>query len=206
MVSGSLCPLISFLNVSFSVSFVVRGQRPRRGRWPMASPHREIFSVFLVFLVFIVFLVFLVSVPYGAAAQKQTTSLLLLKTVLTFLQAVLSTGQSVERTVYGSRFRKKEWWFWLFTANWVNWHWSLASMLRGATGLTMKPLVWRFLLSLSYLDCHFLCPSWIFFFWSSTRNRVLAATLSRSFWPLALSSFLHNFLTNWGSKFFHVID
>ena len=35
----------------------------------MASPHREIFSVFLVFLVF---LIFLVSVPYGAAAQKQT--------------------------------------------------------------------------------------------------------------------------------------
>ena len=32
MVSGSLCPLISFLDVSFSVSFVVRGQRPRRGR------------------------------------------------------------------------------------------------------------------------------------------------------------------------------
>ena len=48
MVSGSLCPLISFLDVSFSVSFVVRGQRPRRGRWPMASPHREIFSIFLV--------------------------------------------------------------------------------------------------------------------------------------------------------------
>jgi len=23
------------------------GQRPRRGRWPMASPHREIFSVFV---------------------------------------------------------------------------------------------------------------------------------------------------------------
>ena len=32
MVSGSLCPHISFLDVSFSVSFVVRGQRPRRGR------------------------------------------------------------------------------------------------------------------------------------------------------------------------------
>ena len=32
MVSVSLCPLISFLDVSFSVSFVVRGQRPRRGR------------------------------------------------------------------------------------------------------------------------------------------------------------------------------
>ena len=50
MVSGSLCPLISILDVSFSVSFVVRGQRPRRGRWPMASPHRGIFSVFLVFV------------------------------------------------------------------------------------------------------------------------------------------------------------
>ena len=32
MVSGSPCPLISFLDVSYSVSFVVRGQRPRRGR------------------------------------------------------------------------------------------------------------------------------------------------------------------------------
>ena len=32
MVSGSLRPLISFLDVSYSVSFVVRGQRPRRGR------------------------------------------------------------------------------------------------------------------------------------------------------------------------------
>ena len=32
MVSGSLCPLISIVDVSFSVSFVVRGQRPRRGR------------------------------------------------------------------------------------------------------------------------------------------------------------------------------
>ena len=32
MVSGSLCPLISFLDVSYSVSFIVRGQRPRRGR------------------------------------------------------------------------------------------------------------------------------------------------------------------------------
>ena len=32
MVSGSLCPHISFLDVSFSVSFVVRGQRPHRGR------------------------------------------------------------------------------------------------------------------------------------------------------------------------------
>ena len=31
MVSGSLCPLISFLDVSYSVSFAVRGQRPRRG-------------------------------------------------------------------------------------------------------------------------------------------------------------------------------
>ena len=60
MVSGSLCPLISFSNVSFSVSFVVRGQRPRRGRWPMASPHRGIFSVFLVFLVF---------VPVGRASK-----------------------------------------------------------------------------------------------------------------------------------------
>ena len=32
MVSGSPCPLISFLDVHFSASFVVRGQRPRRGR------------------------------------------------------------------------------------------------------------------------------------------------------------------------------
>ena len=32
MVSGSLCPLISFLDVSYLVSFVVRGQRPHRGR------------------------------------------------------------------------------------------------------------------------------------------------------------------------------
>ena len=32
MVSGSLCPLFSFLDVSYSVSFVVRGQRPRRGQ------------------------------------------------------------------------------------------------------------------------------------------------------------------------------
>ncbi len=32
MVSGSPCPLISFLDISFSVSFVVRGQRPHRGR------------------------------------------------------------------------------------------------------------------------------------------------------------------------------
>ncbi len=32
MVSGSLCPLISFSDVSFSVIFLVRGQRPRRGR------------------------------------------------------------------------------------------------------------------------------------------------------------------------------
>ena len=32
MVSGSLCPLISFFDVSYLVSFVVRGQRPRRGR------------------------------------------------------------------------------------------------------------------------------------------------------------------------------
>ena len=30
MVSGSLCPLVSFLDVSYSVSFVVR-QRPSRG-------------------------------------------------------------------------------------------------------------------------------------------------------------------------------
>ena len=29
-VSGTLCPLISFLDVSFLISFVVRGQRPRR--------------------------------------------------------------------------------------------------------------------------------------------------------------------------------
>ena len=32
MVSGSLCPLISVLVVSYSVGFVVRGQRPRRGQ------------------------------------------------------------------------------------------------------------------------------------------------------------------------------
>ena len=32
MVSGSLCPLIGFFDVSYLVSFVVRGQRPRRGR------------------------------------------------------------------------------------------------------------------------------------------------------------------------------
>ena len=32
MVTGSPCPLISFLDVYFSDSFVVRGQRPRRGR------------------------------------------------------------------------------------------------------------------------------------------------------------------------------
>ena len=32
MVSGSLCPHISFLDVSYSVSFVVRGQRPHRGQ------------------------------------------------------------------------------------------------------------------------------------------------------------------------------
>ena len=38
MVSGSPCPLISFINVSFSVIFVVRGQRPRRGQWPMVPP------------------------------------------------------------------------------------------------------------------------------------------------------------------------
>ena len=30
MVSGSLCPLISFFDVNYLVSFVVRGQRPRR--------------------------------------------------------------------------------------------------------------------------------------------------------------------------------
>ena len=39
MVSGSLCPLISFLDVSYSVSFVIRGPH-----------HREVFSVFLVFV------------------------------------------------------------------------------------------------------------------------------------------------------------
>ena len=32
MVSGSPCLLISFINVSYSVSFVVRGQRPHRGQ------------------------------------------------------------------------------------------------------------------------------------------------------------------------------
>ena len=32
MVSGSLCPLISSFDVSYLVSFVVRGQRPRRGQ------------------------------------------------------------------------------------------------------------------------------------------------------------------------------
>ena len=31
MVSGSLCPLTSFLDVSYLVSFKGRGQRPRRG-------------------------------------------------------------------------------------------------------------------------------------------------------------------------------
>ena len=31
MVSGSLCPLIGFFDVSYLVSFVVRGQRLRRG-------------------------------------------------------------------------------------------------------------------------------------------------------------------------------
>ena len=31
MVSSSQSPLISLLDVSYSVSFVVRGQRPRRG-------------------------------------------------------------------------------------------------------------------------------------------------------------------------------
>ena len=31
MVSGSPCPLVSFLDVYFSVIFVVRGQRPSRG-------------------------------------------------------------------------------------------------------------------------------------------------------------------------------
>ena len=35
MVSGSLSPLISFLDVSYSVSFVVRGQRPCKGWWLM---------------------------------------------------------------------------------------------------------------------------------------------------------------------------
>ena len=32
MVSGSLCTLIGFLDVSYLVSNVVRGQRPRRGQ------------------------------------------------------------------------------------------------------------------------------------------------------------------------------
>ncbi len=32
LVSGSPCPLISFLDVSYSLSFVVRGPRPHRGR------------------------------------------------------------------------------------------------------------------------------------------------------------------------------
>ena len=41
MVSGTLSPLISFFDVSYLVSFVVRGQRPRRGRWPMVPPHRR---------------------------------------------------------------------------------------------------------------------------------------------------------------------
>ena len=44
MVSGSLCPLFSFLDLSDSVRFEVRGKLPRRGLWPMALPHREIFS------------------------------------------------------------------------------------------------------------------------------------------------------------------
>ena len=32
MVSGSLCPVISFLDMSYSFSFGVRGQLPRRGQ------------------------------------------------------------------------------------------------------------------------------------------------------------------------------
>ena len=32
VVGGTPCPLVSFLDMSYSVSFVVRGQRPHRGR------------------------------------------------------------------------------------------------------------------------------------------------------------------------------
>ncbi len=41
MVSGSLCPLICFFDISYLVSFVVRGQRLRRGRRAMVPPHRR---------------------------------------------------------------------------------------------------------------------------------------------------------------------
>ena len=37
MVSGSLCPLLSILDVSFSVSFVVRGQGLSKGRRGLAG-------------------------------------------------------------------------------------------------------------------------------------------------------------------------
>ena len=33
VVGGTPCPLVSFLDMSYSVSFVVRGQRPRRGQF-----------------------------------------------------------------------------------------------------------------------------------------------------------------------------
>ena len=41
MVIGSLRPLISFLNVSYCVSFVAKGQRPRRGLCPKVPPHKR---------------------------------------------------------------------------------------------------------------------------------------------------------------------
>ena len=41
MVSESPCPLFSFLDVYFSVSFVVRGQRPRRRQWPMVTVSKK---------------------------------------------------------------------------------------------------------------------------------------------------------------------
>ena len=34
-------PLISFFDVSYLISFVVRGQQPRRGRLPMVLTHRR---------------------------------------------------------------------------------------------------------------------------------------------------------------------
>ena len=37
MVSGSLCSIISFLEVNYSVSFALRGQRPCRGRRPLSG-------------------------------------------------------------------------------------------------------------------------------------------------------------------------
>ena len=45
MVSGSPCPLIRFLDVSYSVSFVVRGSGPV-GDDDLWYHHRQIFSFF----------------------------------------------------------------------------------------------------------------------------------------------------------------